>query len=156
LSNNFSIIAKYINSCKLKVTIVEKCCENDCKFIINSDIKPIILKGEKIFKQKKICDYIIFIDGDIIKFCLAELKSKTSHPSDIEAQLQNGADVIQNILNIINITCLPQNFYPLVLHKGMNNNAWRLLVKIKINVAGRKVPIDIQRCGAKLKSVLEI
>ena len=50
---------------KYRHAVVSVCCENNCMLRIDAEREHVILKGEKLTRQGKICDCIIFQnDGD--------------------------------------------------------------------------------------------
>lgn len=50
--------------------IVLNCAEKGCKIDLREIENYIILKGEKICKDRKICDHIIFIGNNSITQCI--------------------------------------------------------------------------------------
>jgi len=82
--------------------VVTRCSEKGCELRLDGLKNYVVLKGEVICHDRKICDYIIFKINSSIIIGIVELKSKTAHPGEIEEKLTNGSKMALNILTECN------------------------------------------------------
>jgi hypothetical protein len=127
--------------------IKNHCEDSGCQLKFNGLSKYVILKGDEIHRNCKMCDCIIFVEQDNrIIIGVVELKSKTIHVNEVKEKLENGSKTAFDIIK----ECGNKNkldFCFLVLHKGINGSTFKLLSKKKIEVNGRKHNILIKSCG---------
>jgi hypothetical protein len=113
--------------------IVNQCSERSCKLKLTGLSDYVILKGERICNNRKICDCIIFTMGDeYIVIGVVELKSRTAHSSEIEEKLTNGSEVALNILEKCNDEHLKFDFYHTVLSKKWSSSELRIIESKRI------------------------
>ena len=136
---------------------IERCSERGtgCKLKLNASQEHIILKGEKIYNDRKICDCIIFVNqNDTIIVGIVELKSKHIDASAIEEQLTNGSKIALKILKKYPDMYNESNFYPIVLAKGWGRASKHAVIRnMKIQIGNKKRRIITKKCG---DSFLEI
>jgi hypothetical protein len=136
---------------------IKRCSEKGtgCKLKLNTSYEHVILKGEKICSDRKICDCIIFVNqNDTIIVGIVELKSKHIDASAIEEQLTNGSKIALKILKKCPDTYNESNFYPIVLAKGWGRASKHAVMKnIKIQFGSERRRIITKKCG---DSFLEI
>ena len=136
---------------------IERCSERGtgCKLKLNASYEQVILKGEKICSDRKICDCIIFVNqNDTIIVGIVELKSKHIDASAIEEQLTNGSKIALKILKKCPDTYNESNFYPIVLAKGWGRASKHAVMNnIKIQFGSKRRRIITKKCG---DSFLEI
>ena len=136
---------------------IKRCSERGtgCKLKLDASYEHVILKGEKICNDRKICDCIIFVNqNDTIIVGIVELKSKHIDASAIEEQLTNGSKIALKILKKCPDTYSESNFYPIVLAKGWGRASKHAVMKnIKIQFGSKKRRIITKKCG---DSFLEI
>lgn len=73
--------------------MVVKCEERSCLLDLQDISQRIVIKGEKVCRDK-ICDCIIFLEySGTIVLCMVELKSKRAHASGIPNKFGNGARI---------------------------------------------------------------
>ena len=77
--------------------IISRCFEMGCELKLDGFNEYVILKGEKIRRNMKISDCIIFIKDNFI-IAIIELKSRTIHASEIVSKLTNASKIALNIL----------------------------------------------------------
>lgn len=123
---------------------INKCSESGCKLKLNSLSNKIILKGEKICRNRKICDCII-VTGNVIG--IIELKSKVKHINAIFEKFVNGKDIVLDILKKYNKNQNDFKFHYILLHKGISPSEFKLLTNRRIIVRGRKHYIMPKKCG---------
>lgn len=132
--------------------VVAKCEERSCFLDLQDISHRIVIKGEKVCRDK-ICDCIIFLEhSGTIVLCMVELKSKRVHASDIPDKFGNGARIALEILS----NCGLRDPYILffVLHKGIRSPEYRNLSSERVYLDGRHHPIGIKRCGSRLSELL--
>lgn len=128
--------------------MVNHCSERSCKLKLAGQSNYVVLKGEKICNNRRICDCIIFTIGDeYIVIGIVELKSKTAHSSEIEETLTNGSEVALNILEKCNDERLKFDFYHIVLSKKWKSSELRMIESKKILVGGKEYNIITKKCG---------
>lgn len=133
-------------------TIVARCSEKGCKLRLNGLSDYIVLKGERICQDRKICDCIIFVRNNRI-IGIVELKSRTAHPSEIKEKLINGSIIALDILE----KCRDKQnyeFYHLVLSKSWRPPEYRVIISRRIIVRGKRYDIIPKRCGVSFSAVI--
>jgi len=123
-----------------------------CMLRLNGLSNYAVLNGERICKNRRICDCIIFTEGNIIG--IAELKSKTTHSSEIEEKLTNGSKIALNILEECSGNDIKFEFYHLVLAKRWHSSEYRIITSRKIIVRGKRYNIIPKRCGVSFSVVI--
>jgi hypothetical protein len=113
------------------------------------------LKGEKICRNRKICDCIIFIErnGKII-VVIVELKSKTIDVNEVVEKFQNASQVASEILNSCNSGNHKVDFFPIVLAKKWRNIERKKLTDERIEFRNRNYLILPKSCGTPLNQIL--
>jgi hypothetical protein len=74
-----------------------------------------------------------------------ELKGGHFNISDVRRQLQNGADIVADLLKGIDV-----NFLPVLVHQRMPSVELRQLAKNRISFRGKNFRIALLKCGGKL------
>jgi len=128
------------------------CSEKGCTLKLNGLSNHVVLKGERICQNRRICDCIIFAEGIIIG--IVELKSKTAHSSEIEEKLANGSEIALNILDECSNNDIKFKFYHLVLAKRWDSSEYKMIIRKKIIVRGKKYPIIPKRCGISFSEII--
>jgi len=130
---------------------IKRCSEKGtgCKLKLDASYEHVILKGEKICNDRKICDCIIFVNrDDTIIVGIVELESKHIDASAIEEQLMNGSKIALKILEKCPDTYSESNFYPIVLAKGWGRASEHAVMKnIRIQFGSKKRRIITKKCG---------
>ena len=135
-------------------SIVKLCSEKKCKLKTYNLKNYVILKGEKVCKNIKISDCIIFKgNGDLI-IGIVELKSKTIHANDILKKLNNGSEIALNILKKYSKN-LKYEIYHIVLAKRWNSTELETITKRKISIDGKGHKIINGRCGNMFSDLVE-
>ncbi len=144
---------------KYKRYLLDKCKEKKCKIVLKDLNNYIILDAENIYKKSsngKMCDCIIctiFDNDQRKKVAIVELKSKNLTASEVYEKLQNGGDLIQNILKENQIKYSPSEFYLIALAKRWDQTELRMIESKKIRINNKKLFIITEKCG---KTLLEI
>jgi len=146
-------VINYIKS-NFADAVIPRCSEMGCKLRLNGLSNYVVLKGESLCKDRRICDCIIFTGGIIIG--IAELKSKTAHSSEIEEKLTNGLEIALNILEECRDNDIKFEFYHLVLAKKWHSSEYKVLTRKKIVVKGKRYDIIPKRCEISFSEVISI
>lgn len=127
------------------------CCEGTCKLRFNMKEKYVILKGEKLVSQGKICDCIIFQnDGTIV---MVELKSHSLDVSSIVKQLTNGGNKAAKIA--IEAGTNEFNLYFILMAKSFGNySATSRLNFQTVKVGNKTYPIHRSECNKTMNDIL--
>ena len=134
---------------------IRNCSEQNCKLRLDGLSNFIILKGERICKNRKICDCIIFIIKNCIIIGIVELKSKTVHAREILKKLHNGSVTALRILKKCSNKEIKKEFYHLVLCKGWSSSSEYIkLTKEKIIIEGKRYNIIPKRCGISFSALI--
>lgn len=136
---------------------IQRCSEKGtgCKLKLNASHEHVVLKGEKICIDRKICDCIIFVNqNNKLIVGIVELKSKHIDASGIKEQLTNGSKSALKILKKCPGTYDESEFYPIVLAKGWGRASRHAMIRnTKIQFGSEKRRIITKKCG---DSFLEI
>ncbi|NQT86522.1 hypothetical protein HQ560_07140 [bacterium] len=133
----------------------KRCREAGCELKLDDIPSYILLKGEEIASDRKMCDGVIFLGQKPLRVVLAELKSKTTHASDIVEKLKNGATAAHDILAACDIVPSTVDERLIVLAKRWSRSELKVLTSKRIAIDGRKRPILTKRCGIRLSSILD-
>jgi len=132
--------------------IIPRCSERSCRLKLNSLSNYVVLKGERICQDRRICDCIIFTREIIIG--IVELKSKTAHSSEIEEKLTNGSEIALNILESCSNNGIKFEFYHLVLAKKWHSSEYKVITSRKIVVRGKRYHVIPKRCGISFSAII--
>lgn len=135
--------------------IVKKCSESNCKLGLKNLSNFIILKGEKLTTNQKICDCIIYLQEKCVYVVLVELKSRTLHATEIIDKLTNGLIISQEIIKGVGLNISQIKFIPLLLSLSKNTSEYRVLTSKRIDFQGKKYKILLKKCGIILSEVLQ-
>jgi len=134
--------------------IIKRCSETGCELRLNNLTRYIVLKGENICRDEKICDCIIFLEDILI--ALVELKSRTAKAGSVVEKLTNGSLVAINILESYLDKTIRLNFYHIVLCKRWRVSEYRVITSRKISIRGKTYDIIAKRCGVSLSELISI
>jgi hypothetical protein len=84
----FQEIAAYVAK-SLKHAKAKRCCEAGCELGLAELPLYVLLKGEKLVTDRKMCDCVIFVDKRPVLTALVELRSKTTHVDVVIEKLAN-------------------------------------------------------------------
>lgn len=134
--------------------IIACCSEKGCRLRHNGLTNYIILKGERICKDRRICDCIIFIKDNGIIIGIIELKGKTIHVSEIIEKLSNGSEIALYILDKCNDNSIRFEFYHIVLSKKISTSEYKMITKRRIRIRGRSYNIIPKKCGVSFSTLI--
>ena len=118
------------------------CSENGCKLKLDGmkTTKYVILKGEMLFDNKKMCDCIIFKNNCKIRtktiIGIIELKSNTLNVDNIIEKMDNSSLIALNIKKHYSDDKKFPYFYHLLLYKNIRFTEYQLLKNKKIIING--------------------
>ena len=134
--------------------IIARCSEKGCSLRLNGLSNHVVLKGERICKDRRICDCIIFTRDNCIIIGVVELKSKTIHSTEIVEKLTNGSEIALGILEECSDNDMKFEFYHLVLSKRMPPSEFRVITSEKIIVRGKRYDIVPKKCGISFSALI--
>lgn len=132
--------------------IIPRCSEMGCRLRLNGLSNRVVLKGERICQDRRICDCIIFTGCIIIG--IVELKSKTAHSSEIVEKLTNGTEIALDILEMCCDNDMKFEFHHLVLAKKWHSSEYKVITSKRIVVRGKRYDIIPKRCGISFSAVI--
>lgn len=133
--------------------IIQNCSEKSCRLRLDNLCNYIILKGEKIHTQKKICDCILFwIEKDLIIIGLIELKSRITHVNDAVKKLENGTIAALSILEECK-NRMKYKIFHIIMSKKIDSPEISMIRTRKIIFEGKKYDIIYKRCGASFYDI---
>ncbi|MGB9760082.1 MAG: hypothetical protein ACP5KW_09725 [Thermoproteota archaeon] len=138
---------------KFSEAVVKNCSELGCEIKLSKLRNFVVLKGEKLCQNQKICDCIIF-NEDYQVVGIIELKSKTAHHTEILEKLINGSKVVSKLLEECNTKNIVFNFYYIVLCKKWNTSEYKVITSKKVNFKGKSYNIIAKNCGTSLLDIL--
>lgn len=134
--------------------IIGSCSEHGCKLVLNDIGNHVVLKGERICQDRKMCDCIVFAHTQGMIISIVELKGRTAHASEIVEKLTNGSLAALSILEKCSSHRLRFEFYHIVLCKSWSVSEYIVINSRKIKFRGKKYDILQKRCGVSLGRLL--
>lgn len=131
-----------------------RCSENRCTLGLAGLRERVILKGDDIHQDRKMCDCIVSIVDDSIIVGIVELKSKTVHASEIMDKLANSSEVALKIIEKYAANHIKPEFHHLVLSLSQPRGIELKKIKKGIRVRGKKHEIISRRCGTSFSDVI--
>jgi len=127
----------------------EQCSEIGCTLNLRDIGNLVIIKGEEIRKDVKICDCIVFIEdpslGNVIG--IVELKNKTAHVDEVCEKLKNGTIEACNILSKCSSNHQAFEFHHIVLCKSWRVSEHKAITSRNLKLLGKKFWIHAKSCG---------
>jgi|Deesub1362B_J571_1020462.scaffolds.fasta_scaffold00956_7 hypothetical protein len=135
--------------------IIKRCSESRCRLRLDGLNCYIILKGEKVCRNKKICDCIIFTEENNIHIIgVVELKSKTVHANKVKEKLEEGSKIALDVLKECVKMPNSLDFYHIVLAKRWSTSEFRMITSLKIWINGKRYDIIPKKCGTSLAELI--
>lgn len=133
----------------------KRCSENNCCLRMRGLSNFVILKGESVLPDTKVCDCIIFHDVSIPHLIIVELKRGHVHPSEIKEKFTN-------TLNWISYTekqlCSLDDYRVvlLLLHgRGISKSDNASLRAHTFRFKGKRHSLQIMSCHVQLADLYE-
>ena len=137
--------------------VTPRCSEGGCELKLDGLKKYIVVKGDKICKDRKICDCIIFTEIDNLPTIgVIELKSKTVHANEVVEKLDNGSKIALDILEKCSDNRLKYEFCHIVLCRRWSSSEYIAIKSRKIAIRGNKCSIIPKRCGVSFSAVISL
>jgi len=141
---------------ELEDKIVNHCAEgNRCKLKLDGMNERIILKGECLCSNQKICDCFVFVEEvDLGIVALVELKSRSVHASEIEEKLENSLERAIEILDDCGVSVGDVRIYLIVLAKNWRSEEHRKIRRSSIKIRGIEEGIITGKCDNLLRDII--
>ena len=136
------------NTCPCAV--VCDCSEGGCTVKIDVE-NHVILKGEKICRDQKICDHIVFTENNNILVFVVEFKSRNVDAHDIEEKFFNCWEKAKEILESARI--FKYAFYYIIIAKSWRSIERKRISKIKLPSSGKR-EIIVRKTGVSISSII--
>ena len=130
------------------------CSESGCMLRLDGLRDRVVLKGEELCQDRKMCDCIIFIVDSSVVIGVAELKSKTIRTSAVADKLANGSEIALDIFEKYAGRRMKLRIYHLLLHSGLDSSERRKIERKRIKVRGKGYDIITKPCGVHLSAVI--
>ncbi len=139
--------------------IINPCKEMGCEIKLSGYENYIILKGEKICQNGKMCDCIIIIESkDAISFIIVELKNKCAKVSDIEEKFDRGFLKISELEQFFLSTCKKPKkkckIFPVIIVESWRVQEKKMLKSRRIPYKGHNYDIYDGKCNSFLKDIM--
>jgi len=132
-----------------------RCSEQHCELRLGGLSHYVVLKGERVCPDRKMCDCIVFVMmDDRMIIGIVELKSRTAHAREVIEKLTNASKSALKILDECGDRLVGLEFYHLVLSKRWNSSEYRVITGHKVSVRGKKYHIIPKRCGTSFAAVM--
>ncbi len=134
--------------------VSSKCCENKCSLVVSKRGDIIILKGERVSKEKpakRVCDCLIFQNNSV---ALVELKSGSIDVGKVKEKLENGGRIVTSIFESIGHSS-NYRIFPILLAKRYSNRfVYRKLRTQKVRLGNKEYSILCHKCGCSLDRLI--
>jgi len=132
----------------------ERCSEKGCELRLHGLGDLVILNGDGLCQDRKMCDCIIFSESDDLIVGIVELKGRTVHASEVIDKLTNASEIAAGILESASRGRLSFQVYHLVLAKRWSTSEYEVLRHRRITVRGRRYHVIPKRCGISFSEVI--
>jgi len=141
---------------------VEECREEKCRFVVNGNLRHIILKGEKLRDilfgkgcNIKACDCIIFTEEHLI---VVELEKTIHNFEDAKVQLSECAEMVEEIIKHCDIKIDDSKVYFVLVFRAWRDKMLRLSKdkkRLTVRFKGKIRNVRSGNCKAYLSELLE-
>jgi hypothetical protein len=134
--------------------VVESCREGGCRLDIDITHHRIILKGEKLCPNQRICDNIIFVENNVIEIILVEFKSRNVNVREVEEKLETCSRKALSVFG---------EFYGntsfslchIVISRSWRPHEYRILKSRRLTIEGKRYSISIGSENCSLSTFLQ-
>ena len=130
------------------------CSESSCTLRLDYLSDHIVLNGEVICEDRKMCDCIVFVVNSSVTIGVVELKSRTIHTSEVLDKLTNSSEIALGIFEKYGSRRTKPIFLHILLHKGLDGTERRKLGKTRIKVRGKEYGIITKPCGSFFSTII--
>ena len=133
-------------------SVIKECKDSGCCLNMHKMSDYMMLKGELVSPDQKMCDCIIFHSSK--KVIHVELKSKSLDPGQIIDQFTNAGQKSWLILASLDSTDRFEPVFILLAKKYQNHSAVDMLRRKKIKIQGNRYSIRLEHCGDLLRNLI--
>lgn len=133
--------------------LVSDCSERGCKLRVDVS-NYVIVKGEELCKNQRICDHIVFVERDIVRIFIVEFKSRNADSHEIEEKLTNCSMKAVEILESVGNPSF--RFYHLVIAKNWRPIETKKMKEMRIPVRGKHYHVIRPKPGVSLSEVISM
>jgi len=132
-----------------------RCREGKCSLRLKEVGDFLLIKGDLVRSDVKMCDCIIFLQTPAPTLVLAELKAKTVHAREVGEKMRNAVGTLADLIARCPSLGTCSRFLALALAKGWTRSELKMLAQEHVTFAGNKHRIRHARCGARLSELLQ-
>lgn len=132
---------------RFRSVLRKRCSERGCELRLHGLTDYVVLNGDRICPDRRMCDCIVFSEARDLILGIVELKGRTVHANEVIDKLTNASEVAVAILESANRGHLSFQMYHLVLAKRWSTSEYAVLKQKRITVRGRRRYIIPKRCG---------
>jgi len=131
-----------------------RCSEGGCTLRLDGLTNRVVLKGDGICQDRKMCDCIVFVVNGSVIIGIVELKGKTVHTSEVADKLTNSSEIALSILEKYADWGTKPTIRHLLLHKGLDSSELRKIERRRIGIRGKRYDIIAKPCGVSFSTVI--
>lgn len=131
-----------------------RCSESSCTLRLDHLSNHVVLNGEEICEDRRMCDCVVFVLDDSVTIGVVELKSRTIHTSEVLDKLTNSSEIALAIFEKYSGRRTKPIFLHILLHKGSDGTERRKLGKTRIKVRGKEYGIITKPCGSFFSTII--
>ncbi len=132
-----------------------RCREGKCSLRLKEVGDFLLVKGDLLRSDVKMCDCIIFLQTPAPTLVLAELKAKTVHAREVGEKMRNAVDTLADLIARCPSFRACSRFLALALAKRWTRSERKMLEQEQVSFAGKEHDIRHVRCGARLSELLQ-
>ena len=133
-----------------KNAIIDRCCERNCRLGLAGLSNCVVLKGEKIAKDRKMCDCIVIHSVSPPRIILVELKSGGVRAEHVIEKFENALQFLSQAEHNLHGNQVYNVNMLLLIKRRLPRTFYTRLRAQKFNMKGKKHSIMTLRCGAGL------
>ncbi len=135
----------------------KRCAESGCELKLDGLGNHIVLKGELLFRDRKMPDCMVFKTNGRVIIGVVELKSGTVHASEIVRKLTNGTRAALRILKECFDSRTSYTFYHVVLSQRIQRSSeYVKITRGKVKIGKKHYDILPKRCGTQFATLLSL
>lgn len=134
---------------------IASCRERDCELRLDGLRTFLVLKGERLTRDRRVCDCIVFAKlNRIVVVGLIELKHRIAHASEVREKLINASEIAFDILRACGTPENEFEFIHVVLATRWSSSEYRAIVGRKLRIRGQTFNIRAKGCGTSFRSLI--
>jgi len=131
-----------------------RCEESGCRLGLEGLSDFVVLRPEGLCGDQRMCDCLVFVAARPVVVGCVELKSKTTHHSEVQKKLLNGAKLAKQALADCGADGDPA-LYLVALCKRWKEIERGPLIKRQLDLQGRKHSVVTKRCGISFLEIIQ-